>query len=40
MQFSARQLAETVNGQLEGNPDVLINGISKLDDSKPGTFSF
>lgn len=40
MQFSARQLAETVNGHIEGNPEVLVNGISKLDDSQPGTFSF
>ena len=40
MQFTALQLAQTVKGHVEGNPETVVSGISKLDDSQPGTLSF
>ena len=35
-----KQLAELVHGTLVGNPDLLINGVSTIDDGKPETITF
>ena len=40
MEFSAEQIAELINGVVEGNPQVKINNISKIEDGQPGTISF
>lgn len=40
MEFSASQIAEIVNGKVEGNPDVLVNYVSKIEEGKKGTLSF
>lgn len=40
MNFKASVIAGFLNGQLEGDPDVEVNYISKIEEGKPGTLSF
>ncbi|MCD4745154.1 MAG: UDP-3-O-(3-hydroxymyristoyl)glucosamine N-acyltransferase [Bacteroidales bacterium] len=40
MEFSAKQIAKILNGKIEGNPEVTINNLSKIEDGKQGTLSF
>ncbi len=40
MEFSARQIAELIDGVIVGNPDATINNVSKIEEGKPGTISF
>jgi UDP-3-O-[3-hydroxymyristoyl] glucosamine N-acyltransferase len=40
MEFSARQIAEFLNGEIIGNADVKVSNVSKIEDGKPGTLSF
>jgi UDP-3-O-[3-hydroxymyristoyl] glucosamine N-acyltransferase len=40
MEFSARQIAEVIEGIVEGNPDVKIGRLSKIEEGEPGTLSF
>ncbi|GHT37417.1 UDP-3-O-acylglucosamine N-acyltransferase [Bacteroidia bacterium] len=40
MEFSAQQIADVLNGIVEGNPDVRVNNFSKIEDGKPGTLTF
>lgn len=40
MQITAKQISQLVNGTIEGNPDVKINGPSKIEEGKAGTISF
>ncbi len=40
MEFTARQIAELLKGTVEGNPDVNINNLSKIEEGKPGTMTF
>jgi UDP-3-O-[3-hydroxymyristoyl] glucosamine N-acyltransferase len=40
MEFSAKQIAEILNGKLEGNPDVKVSSISKIEEGKAGSLSF
>lgn len=40
MNFSAKQIAELVEGEVVGNPDVEISNVSKIEEGKPGTISF
>lgn len=40
MEFSAKKIAEFLNGQIEGNPDVVVNTISAIDNGKPGSLTF
>ncbi|SMO90102.1 UDP-3-O-[3-hydroxymyristoyl] glucosamine N-acyltransferase [Saccharicrinis carchari] len=40
MELSAKQIAELIQGEVVGNPDVTINNVSKIEDGKPGTISF
>lgn len=40
MEFSAQQIAEMLQGSIEGNPEVTVNNLSKIDEGKPGTLSF
>ena len=40
MEFSAKQIAELINGEVVGNPDVTVNNVSKIEDGKPGTITF
>jgi UDP-3-O-[3-hydroxymyristoyl] glucosamine N-acyltransferase len=40
MEFTARQIAEVLNGNVEGNPDVTITGLAKIEEGLPGTLTF
>jgi len=40
MKYSARQLAELLNGIVEGNPDVEVNKLSKIEEGEPNSLSF
>ncbi len=40
MEFSAKQIAELIDGVVVGNPDATINNVSKIEEGKPGTISF
>ncbi len=40
MEFTARQIAEFLKGEVLGNQDVKINNISKIEEGKPGTLTF
>ncbi len=40
MEFSAKQIAELLNGTVEGDPEIKINNVSKIEDGLEGTLSF
>ncbi len=40
MEFTAKQIAELLNGDVEGNPNVVINSFSKIEEGKAGSISF
>lgn len=40
MEFSAYQIAEILNGKIEGDPNITINYVSKIEEGKKGTLSF
>ncbi len=40
MEFSAKQIAELLNGEIIGNDKILVSDISKIEDGKSGTISF
>lgn len=40
MEFSAQQIASLLEGEVEGNLDIKVNNLSKIEEGKPGTLSF
>jgi UDP-3-O-[3-hydroxymyristoyl] glucosamine N-acyltransferase len=40
MEFTAKQIAEFLNGRVEGDPDVIVNDVSKIEEGKKGTLAF
>ena len=40
MEFTASQIARLLNGTVEGDPDIILSGLSKIDDGLPGTLTF
>lgn len=40
MQFSAGQIATLLGGELQGDPDLLINNIAKIEEGRAGCISF
>ena len=40
MKFSAQRIADFLNGTLEGNPDVLVSDISRIEEGRQGTLTF
>lgn len=40
MEFSAKQIAAFLSGDLEGNPDIRVNNLSKIEEGEPGTLTF
>ncbi|MDR1938528.1 MAG: UDP-3-O-(3-hydroxymyristoyl)glucosamine N-acyltransferase [Tannerellaceae bacterium] len=40
MEFTAQQIANILNGTVDGNPDVKVNSFSKIEDGKPHTLTF
>jgi len=40
MEFTAKQIAEYVGGQVEGSAETTVNTFSKIEEGKPGSLSF
>ncbi|MCK9202947.1 MAG: UDP-3-O-(3-hydroxymyristoyl)glucosamine N-acyltransferase [Bacteroidales bacterium] len=40
MEFTATQIAGFINGAIEGNPDVKVSNLSKIEEGQPGTLTF
>ncbi len=40
MEFSAQQIAGLINGEVIGDPDVLVKGLAKIEEGVPGALSF
>ena len=40
MSFTAKELADIINGTIEGNPDIVVNKISKIEEGVEGSISF
>lgn len=40
MEFSAQQIADVINGKVDGNPEVKVHFVSKIEEGKKGTLSF
>ena len=40
MNFTAAAIAEFLQGSVQGNPEVAVSDISKIEEGKPGTLSF
>lgn len=40
MEFSAQQIAGLINGEIVGNPDVLVTGLAKIEEGVSGALSF
>jgi UDP-3-O-[3-hydroxymyristoyl] glucosamine N-acyltransferase len=40
MEFTAQQIADILNGKVQGDPCVTVNNFSKIEDGKPGTLTF
>jgi UDP-3-O-[3-hydroxymyristoyl] glucosamine N-acyltransferase len=40
MEFSAQQIADLLNGKIEGNADIKVNTIAKIEEGKAGSLSF
>lgn len=40
MKFTANDIAQLVGGKVEGDPEVVVSNISKIEEGKPGTLSF
>ncbi|RPH31464.1 MAG: UDP-3-O-(3-hydroxymyristoyl)glucosamine N-acyltransferase [Bacteroidales bacterium] len=40
MEFTAQAIAQLLGGTVEGNPDVKVNTVAKIEDGQPGALSF
>lgn len=40
MKFTAQQIAESLNGVVEGDPNAEVSNLAKIEEGKPGTLSF
>ncbi len=40
MEFTARQIAEIINGTVEGDPEVKVNNFGRIEDAAPGELAF
>lgn len=40
MEFTAKQIADFLQGEVEGNPDVKVNNFAKIEEGKPKTLTF
>lgn len=40
MEFTARQLAELLNGTIEGDPEAKVSRLSKIEEGTPGSLTF
>lgn len=40
MKFTAKQIAEIINGKIEGDPDVAVSSFGKLEEAREGQLAF
>lgn len=40
MEFTAQMIADFLKGEIEGDPDVKVHEISKIEEGRPGTLTF
>ena len=40
MEFTAKQIADFLKGEVDGNPDVKVNNFAKIEEGKPKTLTF
>ncbi|HAF29803.1 MAG TPA: UDP-3-O-(3-hydroxymyristoyl)glucosamine N-acyltransferase [Bacteroidales bacterium] len=40
MEFTAKAIAEFLNGEVIGNPEVKVNNVAKIEEATPGTLAF
>src|ERR1035437_6795087 len=40
MEFSASQIAQFLNGEVQGDPEIKVSNLSKIEQGEPGTLSF
>ncbi len=40
MEYSAKQIAEIIDGKIEGDPNVKVSGPARIESGKPGTICF
>lgn len=40
MQFTAAQIAELLRGEVDGDPQVLVNDLAKIEEARTGTLTF
>jgi UDP-3-O-[3-hydroxymyristoyl] glucosamine N-acyltransferase len=40
MEFTAQQIADLLNGTVEGNGNVVVSELSKIEEGKQGSLSF
>ena len=40
MEFSADQIAGILNGEIQGDADITVNDLSKIEEGRQGTLSF
>lgn len=40
MKFTAQRIAEFLGGSVDGDPDVVVSDISRIEEGQPGTLSF
>jgi UDP-3-O-[3-hydroxymyristoyl] glucosamine N-acyltransferase len=40
MEFTAAKIAGFLKGEIEGNPDIIVNTVAKIEEGHPGSLSF
>ena len=40
MKFSVQQIADLLEGSIDGNKDAVVSSLSKIEEGKQGTLSF
>ncbi len=40
MELTAKAIADFLKGEIEGNPDVKVSNVAKIEEGKPGTLAF
>ena len=40
MEFSAKQIAAFLNGVIEGDPEIKVSSVSKIEEGREGSLSF
>jgi UDP-3-O-[3-hydroxymyristoyl] glucosamine N-acyltransferase len=40
MEFTAKQISDFLNGEIEGDPGVIVHNVSRIEDGKKGTLAF